>query len=301
MSAEGYVVGIDGGGTSARAVVTDANLVIYGESKVESVNPVVVGKEVAAERIHAAVREALEIAGIAPEAVRAAGIGVAGAAATHSEAWLREAVTGVLPAAVVVPSTDYEIALVGAHGKREGVLVLAGTGSLAYGVNAAGESLLAGGYGYLLGDEGGGYWVGLHGLKAVIAASEGRAAQTLLTDLLLGTLKLSTTRELIPWLYRSETPRVRDIAALAPLVVDCAGSDQAANDIVMAGAQHLETYASTVVKRLSIEEPAIAFAGSLLGSHNALSDALCARLGLETPPVPLYPPMIGAALLALEN
>ena len=301
MSVDGYVVGIDGGGTSARAVVTDANLVIYGEGKVESVNPVVVGREVAAERIHEAVREALEIAGIAPEAVRVAGIGVAGAAATHSETWLREVVTGVLPAAVVVPSTDYEIALVGAHGKREGVLVLAGTGSLAYGVNAAGESMLVGGYGYLLGDEGGGYWLGLHGLKAVIAASEGRAAQTLLTDLLLGALNLNTPRELIPWLYRSESPRVRDIAALAPMVVDCAGNDQAAYDIVMAGAQHLETYVSTVVQHLSIVEPAIAFAGSLLSRPNALSDALCAWLGLETPPIPLYPPMIGAALLALEK
>lgn len=95
--------------------------------------------------IQNAVRAALDAAGVSHERVAVVGIGVAGAAASHSAGWLREVVSGVTPGARVVPSADYEIALVGALGRRRGVLILAGTGSLAYGVNARGRSALAGG------------------------------------------------------------------------------------------------------------------------------------------------------------
>lgn len=121
-----------------------------------------------------------------PDEIQAVGIGVAGAEAIYAEAWLREVVTGVLPhAKISTPAGDHEIALVGAHGQRRGLLVLAGTGSLACGIGSAGVFKLVGALGYLLGDEGSGFWVGMEGLRAAMRGEDGRGRKTLLTDALL--------------------------------------------------------------------------------------------------------------------
>jgi N-acetylglucosamine kinase-like BadF-type ATPase len=200
----------------------------------------------------------------------------------------------------LVLSSDYEIALVGAMGERRGVLVLSGTGSLAYGVNAAGKSTLVGGWGYLLGDEGSGYWIGLEGLRFVLRADDGSGPPTALTAVLLDALTLSTARALIPWLYHATTPRTHDIAALAPLVIQQAqAGDMAAEQIVQRAARHLAALAQTAGTRLGLTAPSFAFAGGVLASTNPVSEALCHELGLPAMPVPRYPPVIGAALLAL--
>jgi N-acetylglucosamine kinase-like BadF-type ATPase len=244
-------------------------------------------------------REALHSAGLRPGQIAAVGIGIAGAAARHSADWLREVTSGVTPQAQIVPSADYEIALVGALGERRGVLVLAGTGSLAYGVNDAGEAALVGGWGYLLDDKGSGYWIGQQGLQAVIQAEDGRGPETSLTRILLGALSLEKPLDVIAWLYRSETPRTRDVAQLAPLVLDqAAGGDSVAQQIVTQAVTELARAAQTVIRRLKLDHPGFAFTGGLLTTPNPLSEGLCRALGLDRLPSPRYPPVIGAALLA---
>ncbi|MFO7697796.1 MAG: BadF/BadG/BcrA/BcrD ATPase family protein [Anaerolineae bacterium] len=292
-------LGIDGGGSGLRLVLADADLSIYGRAEGPGANPSLVGRPRATAILQDAMRSAL---GDVPQgAVAAVGIGVAGAAASHSRAWLLEVVHAVLPDARVVPSADYEIALVGVHGRRLGVIVLAGTGALAYGVNAAGETALAGGWGYLLGDEGGGYWMGREGLQAVLRADDTRGPKTSLSATLLPALGLPTARDTIPWLYHVGTPRTAEIAALAPLVLEAAaGGDECALDIVARGAQELALAAGAVKGRLGYIDAPIAFAGGLLTQPNPLSTALCARLGLDALPRALYPPVMGAVLLARD-
>jgi N-acetylglucosamine kinase-like BadF-type ATPase len=165
-------------------------------------------------------------------------------------------------------------------------------------VNDSGESALVGGWGYLLGDEGSGYWIGREGLRAVIRAADGIDPETDLTEMLLNALGLSHPRDLIPWLYRSDTARNRDMAGLAPLVLS-ATHDPAAQHIVKRAADELAQATQAVQRRLHLDSAGIAFTGGLLSSHNLLSQTLCARLGLPALPVPLHPPVIGAALLAL--
>jgi N-acetylglucosamine kinase-like BadF-type ATPase len=294
-----YLMGIDGGGSTVRVVIVTPDLEVHGQGQGPTANPSVVGADTAAQTIQTAMRQAIQSAGLEPDQIAAAGIGVAGAAAHHSAAWLRQVVGNVLAQAQVVPSADFEIALVGALGQRRGVLVLAGTGSLAYGVNSAGESALVGGWGYLLDDAGSGYWIGLHGLAAVARASDGRGPATTLTGGLLAALGLSEPLELIRWLYRAEAARTREIAQLAPLVLDqAAGGDSIAQQIVTQATDELALAAHTLIRRLDMETPGIAFAGGLLAEPNPLSTALCARLGLDAIPVPRYSPVIGAALLA---
>lgn len=301
MGEQPYVMGIDGGGSTIRAVIVTPDLTVHGESQGPTANPSTIGENPAAQVVQTTMREAMESGGLRPDQVAAVGIGIAGAAARHSAAWLREVVSRVLPQARVVPSSDYEIALVGALGERQGVLVLAGTGSLAYGANAAGEAALVGGWGYLLDDKGSGYWIGQQGLQAVIQADDGRGPETMLTTTLLGALGLEQPMDLIPWLYRSETPRTRDIAQLAPLVLDqAAAGDRAAQEIASQAVEELALAVRTVIRRLKLDNPHLAFTGGLLSTPNSLSEGLCRSLGLEKIPSPRHAPVIGAALLALS-
>ncbi len=297
-----YLLGIDGGGSTVRAVVCTMDLHVLAEVTGETVNPSIVGRDESARRIQGAIKSVLAAAHHTPDEITAACAGIAGAAKSHSAHWLQGVIGVALPAAHIITSADYEIALVGAHGKREGVLVLCGTGSLAYGVNAAGDTALAGAWGYLIDDEGSGYWMGAQGLRAVVRAADGRGQPTALTAVMLEALKLSQPLDLIAWLYRSQAPRMRDVAALAPLVLDCAqAGDPLAWQIVEEGAAELALAAKSVLTRLDLPMQQIAFAGSLLRRTNFLSALLCRKLGLSAIPQPLYDPAIGAALLAREN
>jgi N-acetylglucosamine kinase-like BadF-type ATPase len=297
-----FVVGVDGGGTSLRAVVATRDLEVVGSSHTAGANPSVLGRTEAAQRIIAAVREALADAGVPPEAVAAAALGIAGAAASHSAEWLCQVARQALPTARVVPSADYEIALAGANGRLEGVLISAGTGSVAYGVNPQGRSALAGGWGYLLGDEGSGYWLGREGLRALTLAQDGRGPGTVLQESLPEALGLALDRTaLIRWLYADPTSRVGEIAALAPAVLAAADrGDGVAADIVGRAARHLAGLGRAVAARLGLACPQYALAGGLLAQPNPLSTALCQQLGLPSIPKPQYPPALGAAILALR-
>lgn len=293
-------LGVDGGGSSVRAVAVSARLEPLGEASGPAANPNTLGRAEAAQRIVAAARAALAGAGAAPEQVRAVALGVAGADSAHSAGWLREVALAAAPGALAVLSSDYEIALVGAHGARQGLLLLAGTGSLAYGVSAAGESALAGAWGYLLGDEGGGYWLGLQGLRAAARMDDGRGRPTALAAALLGALGLADGRALVPWLYGA--PRVSDVARLAPLVLACAADgDPVARALVAEAARELALAARAVRRRLALDPAALpAFSGSLLAADSPLRAEVCALLGIRAPVTPRYPPVMGAALLARD-
>lgn len=297
-----YVVGIDGGGSTVRAVVMDENLSVVGQGAGGAVNPNLVGRAAAAGTIQTAVRAALAKTALTPEQISAVGIGVAGADAAHSADWLRETVRDVLPGAMVAASSDHEIALAGAHGERRGILVLAGTGSLACGANSAGDYVRVGGWGYLLGDEGSGFWLGMEGLRMVARAADGRSRQTGLTAALLGQLGLPDVGALVAWLYRADTPRNPEVAALAGLVLEQAAlGDSAARIIVERAAQELALAARAVQHRLNREPLPLAFTGGLLSVPNLLNNLLCNLLELPGIPTPRHPPVVGAAILALDE
>ena len=301
MNRRRCVVGVDGGGSGVRVAVVTPDLAVIGEGRGRSANPSSVGRPLAAQRIRQALLQALSAAGLDAEQVAAVAAGVAGASGAHSASWLQEVINEVVPGAAVVASSDYEIALVGAHGRRLGVLVLAGTGSVAYGVNSDGESALVDGWGYLLGDEGSGYWLGEEALRAVARASDGRGPDTSLRPAVLEALGLPEPRALIGWLYGSGAIRTSEIAGLAPMLLEQAeAGDAVAQRIAEQGADELALKVRVVMHQLGGESLPIAFAGGLLSGPNPLSHALCQRLGLASIPQPQHHPVIGAALLALS-
>lgn len=288
-------LGIDGGGTGLRAAAVDSELRLIAQLEGESANPGGVGWDEAARRIQSIITEmVLQL----DEAVASVGIGIAGAAVDHARDWLAKTISPVLPAAIIVPSSDIEIALVGAHGARRGLLLLAGTGSAALAVDDEGNARRVGGWGYLTGDEGSGYWIGCKALQAATRAADGRSAPTPLLETVLHTLKLKAPADLIGWLYGAGTRRPYEIAALAPLVLDLAEKDAAAAEIIESAAQELALLGKTAAGNKA-DLPA-AFAGGLLTQENVLSRRLCQLLGLSQLPAAQYPPVIGAALLAKQ-
>ncbi|MCD4686091.1 MAG: hypothetical protein K8S97_09165 [Anaerolineae bacterium] len=294
-----YFMGIDGGGSTVRVAIITPEMQLCGEAHGGTANPGVVGANTAMHTIRTALHDALTAAQLTPAQIAAVGIGVAGAAAHHSADWLRDVVAGVTPDAHIIPSADFEIALVGALGERRGVLLLAGTGSLAYGANAAGHTALVGGWGYLLDDAGSGYWIGKQALNAVARARDGRSPDTALVEHILSHFGLHKPLDLVPWLYHTDTARTREVAALAPLVLTCADAgDAVAQQIIDHACDELALAAHTVIRRLELQSPGIAFAGGLLTTPNRLSTRVCAALDLPSIPEPRYPPVIGAALLA---
>lgn len=297
-------MGIDGGGTHLRVAICDAAMEVLAQGEYSAANPSSLGQDAAAEHIRRAMRDTLDRAAVTSADISAVGVGIAGAAANHSGDWLNEVVRAVLPDAVVALSSDFEIALVGAHGRRYGLLILAGTGSAVFGVNAAGASVQVGGWGYLLGDEGSGFWIGMEALRMLTYTADGRsgaASESWLPQRLMEMLKFRTPRDVIKWLYAQPASRVTEVARLAEIVLaEAANGDAGARQIVEGAAAHLAGMARAVLRRSNEIALPIAFAGGLLEQDNLLRRHLCDQLGLSEAPVRRYPPVVGAALLAQQ-
>ena len=299
MMSEPLFMGIDGGGSKLRITITDADLRSLASIESGPANPSGIGHDNARTLIRHEIADALRQARLQPREIAAAAIGIAGASNLHSEDWLLETVEPALPDALIVPSSDLEIALVGSLGQRQGILLLAGTGSAVFGVAPGGQRLQIGGWGYLLGDEGSGYWIGSQLLRHIIARHD-RGASTrddALTRACMDVLGLTEPRELIAWLYRSKEAPAPRIASLAELVLNADGSEWATT-CVESAAEQLARQVDLMRSRLDYESAPIAFAGGLLDKDNALSQRVTQRLGLPRRPIARHPPVIGAALLA---
>ena len=289
-------IGIDGGGTSLRVVIVDDDLYEIASATGEGVNPNTVGLDTAQNRIRQLVRNVLKQGGL--HSVDGVAIGIAGASNEHSADWLRQTLQPVLPEAAIVPSSDMEIALVGARGRLDGILLLAGTGSVAFGISPDGQQQRIGGWGYLLGDEGSGYWIGMQALQSLTRSFDGLIIlSSQLPQVLMTHLDLQRPSDLIRWLYQKATPG--DVASLAPLVMDLAAQeDKLARDIISKAAEHLTSMVQTLLTNLKLDRESIVFAGSLLTDNTLLQTMVCQRLDLRSTPVACHTPVVGAALLA---
>lgn len=180
---------------------------------------------------------------------------------------------------------DHETALSGAldDPNGRGIILIAGTGSICYGRNEAGLTHRAGGFGYLIDDEGSGYSIGRDLLAAVVRAEDGRAPETAISSLVYDRLQVETVRELIGFVYDKKTGK-KEIAALAPLLAEaCALGDRAAMAIVEKSARSLFELAVPVVRRLALQDGVLAMAGSVLLHNEEIRNAFEERLNREFP------------------
>ncbi len=292
-----FSMGIDAGGSTLRVGLFTENLeCLHLEEFHETANPSIIGFEQVGLLLRSSLIETLKQASVEASEVKFIGAGMAGAA--HSREWLKNEFVTLFPNSIIKVAPDYEIALIGAHGKRYGMLILSGTGSSAFAINGIGESGYSGGWGYLIGDEGGGYWLGLQTLKEVTKMVDGFKEKTDLYQKIFYLLNISNPDDLISWTYKPERTN-REIAKIAELVLEVASSgDLIAKEIVENGAEHLFQLYVNLVDRLNFIDPPVMFAGGLLTSETLLQKLLKKKIGLNYAPSPKYSPVAGAALMA---
>ena len=163
---------------------------------------------------------------------------------------------------------DFEIAHTGALDGKEGIILIAGTGSVCYGKNSVGSTAMAGGWGHLIGDAGSGYGIGRDALSAVARMYDGYGEPTILKDLLARELKLDTAEEIVSYVYSNDKSAV---AALSP-IVDKAYSmgDAVATQIIRSNAEALVQLVKAVASRLDFSSCNVAILGGLLENETAL-------------------------------
>jgi glucosamine kinase len=183
---------------------------------------------------------------------------------------------------LVVP--DAQVALADAFGDGPGILLVSGTGSVAFGRSPAGTEARVGGWGPVCGDEGSGAWIGRRALSVVTASLDGREPETSLVGAVLTAAELNEPGELVAW-AAGATPA--QLATLAATVVSTAeGGDLRANSILDLAAEELSLHVRTLARQLFADERAacpVALAGGLLRSGSALRKRLEHRLKSSTP------------------
>jgi N-acetylglucosamine kinase-like BadF-type ATPase len=299
-------LGIDGGGTKTVAVLLDetGREIARGVGGSSNVHPV--GSSVAGASLREAIQQALALAGTTADRVAAAGLGMAGAARPADRQLVDDLLRGIAPLPHVVITHDAEAWLVGGVGCRHGVVLIAGTGAIAYGVNARGESRRADGWGYRLGDEGSAHWIGLQGLRAVVRAHDGRGPVTALSHRLLQHLDLPDADALVTHVYAGDFG-VPQVAALAPVVSETArAGDAVARDILVEAGRRLGQTVCAVIRGLDMgdrEFEALLLGGVLQGG-GAVWETAAAALRAAAPRARIVEPRhdaaVGAALLAME-
>lgn len=221
-----YFIGIDGGGSETRAVVVSDALEIIGRGAAGPGNHYLTGPAQAARNCGAAAEAALEDAmrvepGLGRGTLQGWGFGLAGVRRPGDTAIMRDALAHLPGSLPWVLDNDAAAAQAGAFAGGSGILLSAGTGAIALGINDYQERFYADGWGALLGDEGSGYWMGVEALRAVCRDSDGRGPRTRLSLPVLQALKLANCDDLVQFIYSPQcTPD--QIAALARVVLEMA-------------------------------------------------------------------------------
>jgi len=295
------VAGVDAGASHTRALVYDTGSGGVWTGAAGPGNPVNVGAAAAGAAVRRAIEEALR------DTDHKAGrisIVVAGFAGLDSAILAKQLASLIASASGygdrLVVEHDAHIALVHATGGAPGVLVIAGTGSIAYALTLRGERIVVGNHGWLLGDEGSGFWVSRAALRRLLRVLDGREQRSCLTDSVAHALGVTNDDELAYWFYLTRG-RVDRIAGLALHVVRAAEEGcSEARELLELGAEELAWAATVAARRAGLTT--IYVTGSMFRSR-IFREKFKKKLeeyGLAMSSKEVYP-AVGALILALEK
>jgi len=306
LRARGVVAGVDGGGTKTHAVVLDQDDQILGEGFAGPSNPLRVGITVAAATIREALDRACAQARVRRTEIAALEIGLAGARRKELSDRMEETLSslGIRELEVV---GDAEIALYGATDGEPGLVVIAGTGSVCCGVNTRGRRVRAGGWGPMIGDEGGGSWIARRALSAVAHAADGRGPETLLSSAACSYFHVSSAEDLATAIYAPTITNERIAGFAKPVIEAAKANDNIARTIINQAGIELGIAAGAVIRNLKMEQERfqVAYVGGVFAAgelvleflrnevHDAASKAYLAP--------PRFPPALAAARMAREH
>jgi N-acetylglucosamine kinase-like BadF-type ATPase len=301
-----YFIGVDGGASKTAALVIDDQGRALGRGLAGASNHLRVGIDEATRNIERAVNKAMVEAGIAIRNVEYAYCGIAGSDHPAHRQRVIDSLKIFFPRGNFIVDNDARIALTGAVGFAAGIVVIAGTGSVAFGRNHAGEEFRAGGWGPTLGDEGSGFWIAREGLSAIVRAHDGRGFATKMTDLLCDDYDMCSPAELPRFVYATTT-HADDIARYGKLVIEAAKiADPIALDILGRAGTELAECVLAVARRLHITDAEfpVAHVGGAFHAGDLLLAPMRLRLQRDAPGatlmVPQHDPVEGAAMMAMK-
>jgi glucosamine kinase len=244
-----YYLGIDGGGTKTRCVLADETTVL-AKAMTGGCSVIRHGEQQAREALHTAIRQVCAAAKISPDRISAICIGATGAARPEIAAKIHSILAELVPetSTRIEVVGDTVIALEAAFGAGPGVIAIAGTGSIVYGRNAAGETARAGGWGFAISDEGSGHWIGRRAVSAILNSRD-KGQETALTAMVFQAWKLNTIDELVQQANSTPPP---DFPRLFPVVLRAAeDGDTIARELLADAGVKLAELGATVIHRLA--------------------------------------------------
>jgi N-acetylglucosamine kinase len=297
-------MGIDGGGTKTICLVSDLEGRLLGAGFGGPSNYLSVGVEGAKRSVEDAIGMALKGC---PRVQRleAAYLGMAGAGRPRGVGIFEEIMKALNIADRVFVDIDAAIALAGATACNPGVVVISGTGSIAYGVNRHGEKRRAGGWGHLLGDEGSGYDIGRRALISVLKARDGRGRRTSLSERLMALLRVRGIDELVDRAYGLKVDEVASLAS--PVMEEARKGDEISREMIRSALDELESLALAVIRGLGMEgeEFELALTGGILEARDLMAEPLGERIRMRVRGCrviePRFKPAVGAVLMAMRS
>lgn len=313
MASKQFVIGIDGGGTKTAALLADLQGNVLAEETAGPSNFQIIGVEQAATTLFSVAEACCRKAGLSLDQVRRVVAGLTGAGRAVDQQRMQKGfesyaqAKGVSFERVVIES-DARIALEGAFKGGAGIILICGTGSIAFGKSHSGQVFRVGGWGRILGDEGSGYAIGRDALNAVTRQLDGRGKKTLLADLIARRFNLRTQEEIITAVYRENF----DLASVALLVIEAAEQHDTESERILNKATfELTEHVRSLVLMLEAASPErarqkipLAFIGSVISNESVFTRILTHKITFSLPQIsivkPEASPSYGAVLLALQ-
>jgi len=244
-----FVLGIDAGGTKTVCLVADEQGRVLGSARGPGANLASLGELEVEKVLHEVMEQAMLGQSGAPAVIC---LGIAGVDRAEDAAIIRSIMRRIGNKAPVLVVNDALIALEAGAGDGPGIVLIAGTGSICYGRNDRGHAARAGGWGYILADEGSGWWMGQRAIQAVMRQADGRGPATSLTSRVLAHFGVTDASMLVFEVYYHD-PRRRLIAGLGPaLQASVDEGDAVAREIVADAAGELALAARSVAEKLEM-------------------------------------------------
>jgi N-acetylmuramic acid 6-phosphate etherase len=294
------ILGVEGGGTKTAWVLVEA---VTSGSDAGSEFRILDQGKLPPSNLRLTTPERLrEVFAELPKQVDRAGIFVAGCSTEEDHRSLALICRDIWPNAKIVTGSDRDSGLAAALDHGDGIVVNAGSGSSVTG-RRSDRIERAGGWGHILGDTGGGYFLSIEALRLILREYDLHRGEMQFTAKILHALSLNNLDELVRW---AQTADKMEIAMLAPVVFEAAaGGDACVNEIVEEGARVLCEYTEAVASRLHLLAPKVALMGGLFYRDSIYTHAFRRRLKKNLPDarvnVSERPPEFGAAWLAAEK
>jgi N-acetylglucosamine kinase-like BadF-type ATPase len=302
-----YLLGIDGGGSKTHAILVTLDGTVITESFGGPSNLQKLGVDKAADALFDTISECCKNANCTPEEVQSVVVGAAGAGRAADKTALADRLVAIgnrkkFPLKTITIESDARIALEAAFAGGPGIVLIAGTGSIAIYRTEEGQIMRAGGWGDILGDEGSGFAIARDALNAVMRQHDGRSEKTVLTKKALEHFSVEQVDQLISKIYNNNA----DIPAFAPAVFEaCNERDRVAYGVLVKNSNELVELVRVLVMQVRPKKKLpVSMMGGLFESENVYSKMVKEKIVHALPHVviqnPKFSAAFGAAILGLS-